>query len=453
MLKKFQLFVLSVSLVILISGMGLFFFGHLIFPSAVVQVISFSPPAGLEYKVLYTKDGYEPNLLEVPVGSRVEFKNVSDIPMWTASDPHPIHSDFAEFDARHDYDSGESYVFQFIKPGTFGFHNHEKSIDRGIVRVIDYKNPLPNIDKTKEGQRAVRDKFLAMFNQKDPDSVFKLIDAIEANNALSRDCHDMSHDLGHRAYELFGFSSAMTFSNPNRLSHTSVDDICAGGYIHGILEELFLHRPELKSQPETICSSIPDNNRGSCFHGVGHGLMFVNKRDVPVSLNACRSLGGADVYRCFEGVWMEMFWGTTDHAGADSLGWTLEKPLTACVNAQEDEKPTCFLYAHLGYLRTHPKDFTGAVDLCVNSGLVESDVLFCLKGVGITMMKHFTSHNLGSSEKLVEGFTPQRKYAYYAGVIGYSRLSGVSETDLKSFCKVLKTDTQVCLTVMKNEPR
>jgi hypothetical protein len=402
-----------------------------------------------DYEAIYTSEGYSPNFLEVPLGSRVAFRNATNIPMWTASDPHPIHSDFPVFDSQKDYLPGEIYVFQFTSTGTFGFHNHEKSIHRGTVRVTNPANPLPDIDKTKEGQRATRDKFLAMFNQNDTNSIFNVIDAIEADSILARDCHDMSHDLGHKAYELFGFSAAMTFNSPDRLTHTSVDDLCAGGYMHGILEELFLHRPELKNQPETICSSVPDLNRDSCFHGVGHGLMFVNKRDVPQSLTACRGLKqSTDTYRCFEGVWMEMFWGAISHAGTNSLGWTPEKPLTPCMNARADEKPTCFLYAHLGYLRTHSRDFVGAIDLCTKSGLVETDVQFCLKGVGITMMKHFTSNHLERSEKLVEGLDPGKKHAYYEGIIGYARLSGVSESNLKKFCTLLKDDKEICETIL-----
>lgn len=405
-----------------------------------------------DYEVLYTAEGYKPSLLEIPVGSRVGFRNTTEIPMWTASDPHPFHSDFSPFDAQRDYLRDKIYVFQFTSAGTFGFHNHEKSNHRGIIRVTDLANPSPNIDKTKQGQRAVRDKYLAMFEQNDPNSVFRVIDTIEADKILSRDCHDMAHDLGHQAYELFGFSTAMTFSNPDRLTHTSADDICAGGYIHGILEELFLYRPELKSQLETICSSIPDNNRDSCFHGVGHALMFVNKRDIPASLSDCRSLGQLiDIQRCYEGVWMEMFWGTTDHAGANYLGWTLEKPLNPCVNAGVDEKPGCFLYAHLGYLRAHPRDYTGAIHLCTKSGLAETDARFCLKGVGITMMKHFTSHHLERSEKLVEGLDSGKKSAYYKGVIGYARLSGMNESDLQNFCNLLKNDIDICLAILKTD--
>lgn len=416
----------------------------------IVEVI---PEPEFEYEVQYTAEGYSPNVLEVEIGSRVAFHNMSDIPMWTASDPHPVHSDFSDFDAQRGYGVGETYIYQFQNVGTFGFHNHMKSLHRGVIRVIDPENPAPEIDKAKESQRATRDEFLAMLKQDDPDSIFMLIDAIEANNSLARDCHDIAHDFGHRAYELYGFSTAMTFSNPNRLSHTSVDDICAGGYIHGILEEVFLHQPKLRENPEIICSAVPDINRGSCFHGVGHGLMFVNKRDVAVSLADCEKMpDSVDRNRCFEGVWMEMFWGNTDHAGANSLGWTVEQPLTPCSNATEIQKPACFLYAHLGYLRTNPRNFEGAIALCTQEDVVETDRHFCLKGIGITMMKHFTSHRLEQAENLARNLSASEKYAYYAGVIGYARLSGVSEDDISSFCEKLSNDTDICIAVMKNKP-
>ncbi len=448
-IKKY-FFPLLILAIVLAAAFGLLLLGKAAFPPPASEAsIAIEPPK--DFDVQYTAAGYAPDFLEIPVGSRVTFHNVSELPMWTASDPHPIHSDFSPFDSQRDYLPGETYTFRFMAIGTFGFHNHEKSDHRGIVRVIDPANPIPDIDKTKESQREVRNKLLSMFQQNEPDSVFLVIDAIESNYALARDCHDMAHDLGHRAYELFGFSSAMTFNNPNRLGHTSVDDICAGGYIHGILEEVFLHQPQLKNHPADICISIPKNNQDSCFHGVGHGMMFVNKRNVPVSLTDCRQLGyQLDTLRCFEGVWMEMFWGDTSHAGGNSLGWTPEKPLAPCLSVRDDEKPACFLYAHLGFLRTHPRDFAGATKLCTDNGLVLNDKLFCIKGIGITMMKHFTSHHLEEAEKLVAGLSYLEKYAYYQGVIGYARLSGVSEVNLQQFCTVLQNDKDVCDAVIKN---
>ena len=421
-------------------------------PSA--QTTSTTPEEVPPYEVVYTDDGYQPATLEIPAGARVAFRNESSVPMWTASDPHPVHTDFSAFDAKRNYASGETYTFQFTTTGTFGYHNHEKSIHRGIIYVIDRDHPLPNIDKTKESQRATRDTLLALFDQSDPGSIFTVIDAIERNNALSRDCHDIAHDLGHRAYELFGFSGAMTFSDPNRKAHASVDDICAGGYMHGILEEAFLHQPSLKEHPGSLCASIPEVNRSSCFHGVGHGLMFVNQRDVAKSLETCRAIGEeSEVPRCFEGVWMELFWGDTSHAGANSLGWTPESPLEPYRNASGDEKPSCFLYAHLGYLRNHRQDFSGAISLCAENNLSASDEKFCLRGIGMTMMKHFTSHHLDLTENVVQELNDIEKNAYYQGVIRYARLSSVSEANLNAFCHELKHDKNICLTLLQTDPK
>ena len=65
-----------------------------------------------------------------------------------------------------------------------------------------------------------------MLDPHDDTSISHMIETLEADTMLSRNCHDMAHDLGHRAYELYGFSRAMTFSS-GAIENTSVDDICA----------------------------------------------------------------------------------------------------------------------------------------------------------------------------------------------------------------------------------
>jgi plastocyanin len=406
------------------------------------------------FQIDYTDQGFSPAEATIQLGTLVSFKNSSAIPMWTASDPHPTHTDYPEFDAKKDYAPGETFSFYFTKLGTFGYHNHEKSLHRGIIHVVDAANPLPSIDKTKQSQRARRDKFMAILKPGDPTSVYKLMDAINKNQGVAKDCHDMSQDWGHYAYELYGFSGAMTYNDPSRNGLRDMDHVCAGGYMHGILEELFLNQPELKDNPNSICVNVPAINRGSCFHGVGHGLMFVTERNIQSSLAICKSLPDViDERRCYEGVFMEMYWGDTDHAGANSLGWTPETPLEPCKETTDDAKPDCFLYAHLGYLREHSRDFTGALHLCTQSGLGIWDERYCLRGVGITMMKHVTSHHLEETESLVAGLGDGEKNAYYEGVIGYARLSSVSEDDLAVFCSLLKDDAEVCAEVQKNYPK
>ena len=434
------------------TGKTLFILLLLVFGFLVVALSPRYPrPARADFEILYTKDGFSPSSLEVPIGSRVSFKNTTDIPLWTASDPHPTHSDYPEFDAHRDYLPSELYTFQFQKTGTFGYHNHEKSDDRGFIRVIDPANLVPDIDKTKLGQRAVRDTLLAMLDARDPNSIFTVIDAIRADADLSLDCHDIAHDIGHRAYEFYGFSEAMTFGNPEHLKHMLPEYICAGGYLHGVVEELFLHQKDFKTRPDLACSAVPGDYRTSCFHGIGHAIMFSDKRIVSSALGDCRNVAQSkDMYRCFEGVWMEFFWGNPEHATTTSLGWSADAPLASCIDAAKDEKPTCLLYAPFGYLRTHTKDYSGAVRMCTENGLQEIYAGFCLKGLGITMMSKFNGRHLEHSEVYVAGRPYKEKLAFYQGVLGYARLSGVSEKTLASTCALLQSDTDVCLEALRD---
>lgn len=429
---------------------GVFLQGATVRQSSVSQPSVKTVP-NFDFEVLYTSAGFIPSTIEIPPNSRVAFRNISDISLWVASDPHPAHTDYPQFDATAAGSLKEVNIFEFKNAGTFGFHNHEKSIDRGTVRVIDPANPVPNIDKTTESQRAVRDKLLALFDARDSDSIFKIVDAIQADPVLLLNCHEIAHDIGHRSYQLFGFSEAMAFNNPKHLGHPLVQYICAGGYMHGILEGLSLQQPEFKTKPSVMCERVDGEARESCFHGVGHVFMFANKRDVPASLAGCRSIGNsADTYRCFEGLWMEMFWGKTEHAGPDSLGWDLANPIAPCVSAETDAKPTCFLYSTFGYLRTHAKDYSGAVQMCTASALSQSDTNFCLKGLGITMMSKFKGQNLEGSEVFVDGLSAEKKRAFYEGVMGYARLSGLGEEKLNNACGLLKTDMEICLGVLKD---
>lgn len=178
----------------------------LAFPSVYID----STQIGIQI-VTYTNSGYHPDYLEIQKDTMVLFFNASHYPMWTASDPHPVHTDYDIFDAKKAMSPGNIYAFRFSDTGTYAWHNHEKSDHRGIVRVFDLKNPLVPIDKTKKELRETRDRFLAMLNPHDDTTITHMIDTLEADTKLSRNCHDMSHDLGHRAYELYGFSRAMTY--------------------------------------------------------------------------------------------------------------------------------------------------------------------------------------------------------------------------------------------------
>src|SRR3989338_9888914 len=70
--------------------------------------------ANLEEVIVdYTDAGYDPDRLRVPLGTSVTWRNESSKPMWTASDPHPMHTIYPEFDAKVGVEPGGSYSFTF----------------------------------------------------------------------------------------------------------------------------------------------------------------------------------------------------------------------------------------------------------------------------------------------------------------------------------------------------
>ncbi len=328
-------------------------------------------------------------------------------------------------------------LFLVVGAAVAGFFISKNMVEKPTRVIV-------NIDKTFENQRPIRDKLLSMLVENDPNSIFKVVDAIQADPAIAINCHNIAHDIGHKTYALYGFNAAMTMDNPEHVRHALVENICAGGYVHGVLEELSQYDPEFAKRPDAICDTLPKASRASCFHGMGHVYMLMNNQDTVAAIRDCRVIKkDSDMYRCFEGVRMEQFWGP--FASEESS----EKPLQLCSGlTNQDERPTCFLYSTFGYLRTHVRDYAGASALCSKSGLPDIDVQFCLKGLGLTMMSKFKGKNLHESEQYVVGLPVLHKLAFYQGVVGYSTISGLSDSQITSICNLLTTDSQICLSAM-----
>lgn len=85
--------------------------------------------------VVYRNGAFSPQALTVRVGDRVEFRNEDPTPIWVASDPHPVHTDFASFDQRGTSPRGDTYVFTFTQSGTFKYHNHLSPAATGSIVV------------------------------------------------------------------------------------------------------------------------------------------------------------------------------------------------------------------------------------------------------------------------------------------------------------------------------
>jgi plastocyanin len=74
--------------------------------------------------VMMEADGFSPATLTVESGETVTFENTSDDDRWPASNVHPTHELYPEFDAKKAVLPGESYSFTFERVGSWGYHDH-----------------------------------------------------------------------------------------------------------------------------------------------------------------------------------------------------------------------------------------------------------------------------------------------------------------------------------------
>lgn len=318
--------------------------------------------------------------------------------------------------------------------------------------VVDVFQKL--LSKTPLGQMKERDTLLAMLDPKDSKTIFKVINTIQLDKNLRQNCHDIAHDIGHEAYKMYGFSGSMNFKNGSSLSSASVQDICAGGFVHGLLEEAAESLPDFEKDFNLLCDTVEIKEKDSCYHGVGHALMFLYKRNTELSVETCKKTNEQRyVNRCFEGVWMELFWGGANNPEQDiiSLGWDKNNPLDPCINTETIAKPACFIYSAFGYLRFHKKDYTSLIKLCTESNLNSDDSGFCLKGLGIAISHNYSSDNIGNSQHIIKGKSKIEKEFFYAGMFGYAQLSGINKKDLTNSCIQFenKEDKNICYDIVK----
>ena len=77
--------------------------------------------------VIYDAGEFSPKRLDIEVGQAVRFVNESGDTLWPASNIHPTHQIFPEFDAGGPLASGEAWSFTFNKAGFWRYHNHMAS--------------------------------------------------------------------------------------------------------------------------------------------------------------------------------------------------------------------------------------------------------------------------------------------------------------------------------------
>lgn len=249
---------------------------------------------------------------------------------------------------------------------------------------VEVKEPTPKekisaiLNGTKEPTpsqyRAVVKVFLEMMQKEDPNfALHQVPELIEDNVVLRPLCHVLVHEMGREAYKNYdnNFEKAMSFG----------DEVCNGGYIHGVIEQHFVSVDDMEQEMQTICNGY---DIGRCFHGVGHGFMYYSENDLPRSIELCKKYEDFIArFQCAQGVYMENF--SAD--GKNHLSEFLKKddPLYPCAEQHPQFKTSCYYYAPTYYLFLSKNNYEGAFDLCETA---EKDFIYmCIKGVGSRAIK------------------------------------------------------------------
>lgn len=92
-------------------------------------------PLPKEVTITLTTNGFKPSQVAISVGSAVRWKNESGAQQTVNSDNYPTNHLHKELNFGV-FSNNSSFVYTFMKPGTYGFHNQFHHEQAGKIVVI-----------------------------------------------------------------------------------------------------------------------------------------------------------------------------------------------------------------------------------------------------------------------------------------------------------------------------
>ena len=85
--------------------------------------------------VILSDRGFQPHAIRITKGTIVIFSTSRVNQFWPASNPHPSHGLYPEFDPRAPIEPDATWSFTFDRVGTWGYHDHVRSYFTGTIYV------------------------------------------------------------------------------------------------------------------------------------------------------------------------------------------------------------------------------------------------------------------------------------------------------------------------------
>ncbi len=426
-----------------------------------------------------TEEGFIPAEVTIDTNSTVFFLNKDKMSHWPASNPHPTHDLYPEFDPQLPIENGKSWAFKPRKEGEWKYHDHLNPHRGGVLKVLaEEKTPglqssyPPNwmqnlkirlikflsqikslytpkfkIDPQRFAKVSSQEQIIQLKKFADSNgaqNTWQFIkDTYKSQGGSSGNIHDLAHLSGGLLFEKLDF---------NGITKCSAE--FAFGCFHGFLDKAFAKNLDHLLDAEDACSKLgPDGSLppkaslaisgpvASCIHGIGHGVAsFYSSSDLQKSLLSCRKLITGQEY-CFDGVFMEFV-----RSAPDSF-YKKDDFLYPC-NALEQKFGPAY---SISCGRNQPSllmgrfklDFEEVTKICVSS----DSTLFkqaCFDSLGFSLVSSGdTGQIISSCQKIGEEKFMLRCIKAAAGELVFQDVPQWDEKS-KAVCNSL-TDTKECL--------
>lgn len=87
------------------------------------------------HEVVLTEDGFSPEEMSIHVGDTIVFRSTRGEFFWPASNLHPTHLLYPEFDPREPIAKDETWSFRFDRVGEWKYHDHLAPYYTGTIIV------------------------------------------------------------------------------------------------------------------------------------------------------------------------------------------------------------------------------------------------------------------------------------------------------------------------------
>lgn len=269
-----------------------------------------------EVVIELTDAGFIPNTITIKQGTTVVFRTKLGKYFWPASNPHPVHDGYPEFDPKRSLGPSDLWSFRFNKVGTWGYHDHLAPNITGSITVVGQKqenklfiriytwlvslidtiatsittkpmtveNAIKKCNAITSPQEAHQQCWTSIIRSlvlgKGIDAGLRFIREVKNTDiAFATECHVYAHAIGELAYE------RLKRGNLGKILEDT--GICNLGYFHGFMQEYVSHEKDLakaKKYCEEQGGNQPDKHdidgpTTQCFHGIGHGLAYWHAAD------------------------------------------------------------------------------------------------------------------------------------------------------------------------------